>query len=190
MHSIAQYQKSCLTPTCSCLALLLFYFPQLSSSAIADVQMICHRLHTGLVVMATCDVMDWVPGLPSEVLSSITVHLTAGDISKSSTVNSAWKEAFGRTVQRLTPQGALQRPVCLAQRFPELQVLAMDECEGVNVTDEQVVEAARLRYLKRLSLAGCRACTDESVAGLAVIAGRHMACELTRFKVPSQFHLA
>lgn len=118
--------------------------------------------------------MDWVPSLPAEVLSSVTIHLSLGDISKSSTVNFAWREAFGRTIQQLKPQGALLRPVCLAERFPELQEVVMDGCEGVNMTDEQISEAARLRYLKTLSLAGCRACTDEGLASLAVIAGVHL----------------
>ncbi len=121
--------------------------------------------------MASSTSMDWVPSLPAEVLTSVTAHLSHGDVSKSSTVNMAWREAFGRTVQRLEPQGALQHPVCLAERFPELQALFMDGCEGVNMTNEQVTEAGRLRYLKTLSLAGCRACTDKGLAGLAVIEG-------------------
>ncbi len=126
--------------------------------------------------MATCATRDWVPSLPAEVLSSVTAHLTYGDLSKSSTVNTAWKEAFGRTVQCLKPQGALLRPVCLAERFPELQVLFMDNCEGVHITDEQIAQAAGLRYLKELSLAGCQACTDEGLASLALGGGVHLPC--------------
>lgn len=114
---------------------------------------------------------DWVPALPSEVLHRVTAHLAGKEVSKASAVNSAWLEAFGRTMLELHPKGSLHHAVRLAERFPELQSLSMHDCVGVDVTDEQVLEAARLRYLKRLSLEGCRNCTDAAIAALASLPG-------------------
>jgi hypothetical protein len=114
---------------------------------------------------------DWLPVLPPEVLSGVVTHLAEADISRASAVNSAWLDAFGHTVLQLQPQGSLQRPLRLSQRFPELQCLSMDGCVGVHVTDEQVQQVAGLRYLQQLSLQGCRSCTDASIAAVASLSG-------------------
>ena len=114
---------------------------------------------------------DLVVRLPTELLSRVTASFSPADIANTLTVSSAWKEAFGRTVQCIRPHGRLPANTQLSKPFPELQELYLDRCEGASFTDEHVKELVQLPDLKYLSLEGFRNCTDEGVAALTCLTG-------------------
>ena len=114
---------------------------------------------------------DPVVRLPTELLSRVTATFSPADIASTLTVSSAWKEAFGRTVQCIRPHGRLPAKTQLSKPFPELQELYLDRCEGASFTDEHIKDVARLPDLRHLSLEGFKNCTDEGVAALTCLTG-------------------